>query len=569
VNCANDNLVGASFWRDGFVDVETLGQWPPDTGIHFKIMKFDPESGRRSPIEGIEDVLASSYPTNFEFGGRLFFETSSGTFEYVDSKLTPSGLKAPLDPDPHPKFDRFLYHNEPVWFEPTYDGEICVAVFSQGRWSPQLKVVVPDLSRPRTISGVTCKIGPFGYARQVYDGKENHLFVITDQELLHKRGFELIDRKLLQKRAIASMDEEMTTVDAGSALFPANSDIDLEGWRLVRGKFVDESNLITTTPSANRKITYLDLPVLVDHQPAVVTIPDQGAPFTPVARLYQFVNSQWVPTSTLQMPCGAERYNVGIRQNGDRSYLAVATSIGQTHFHTIESEGFRKIRSSDPPDFFRLFDGSAMYCFIGRLGLVLGGLLAFFYVFLMWLGTVPTYEFGIQAVILANPLNRGIARLIDLCLIAGSAWFLGSPMTRNFDWANYVAAQNARLNDPTFQHPLITQGRWMMTMLVVWFVLMTLTLVIMQGRWGITPGKWLLRLRTVRTSLRPSGFARSLAREIVLVVDCLCGLCWTPGILCIALTTTRQRLGDLVADTIVVRASSLNNKNSEKQALRP
>ena len=76
--------------------------------------------------------------------------------------------------------------------------------------------------------------------------------------------------------------------------------------------------------------------------------------------------------------------------------------------------------------------------------------------------------------------------------------------------------------------------------------------MVTQAKWEITPGKWLCRLRTVRTSLRPCGFARSLAREIVFFVDCGNFICWTPGILSIALTDHRQRLGDLVADTIVV-----------------
>jgi len=40
-------------------------------------------------------------------------------------------------------------------------------------------------------------------------------------------------------------------------------------------------------------------------------------------------------------------------------------------------------------------------------------------------------------------------------------------------------------------------------------------------------------------------------------LPCLNTATWTPGILAIAFTESRQRLGDLVADTIVIRANSL------------
>jgi uncharacterized RDD family membrane protein YckC len=86
--------------------------------------------------------------------------------------------------------------------------------------------------------------------------------------------------------------------------------------------------------------------------------------------------------------------------------------------------------------------------------------------------------------------------------------------------------------------------------------LISLMLVIMQAR-GATPGKWLCGIRTLQTTLQPCGFARSLARELLLCVDNVNFVAWTPGILCIALTDCRQRIGDLVADTLVVEVRSL------------
>lgn len=556
VECMVDNVMEANFWGDGFVIVKSPLMWSPTMEFRYEFLKRDPDTGESIPIAGLEDVFSSTYPSIYEFEGRLFVETSRGMFELIDSKLTPSSLTAPAESgtERYARFKRFLHGNEPACFESTLDRQINVDVFSQGRWLPTLKVEIPELSLRDSNRPATGNFKAFGDSRQVYDGQERYLFVTTDEGLWCKRGFELADRKSRLPQDSAS-HAELTPVEICSALSPANPEIDLQGWSLVRARFDDESHGVQNMASAERKMTYLDLPVLVDRQPAIVTVPDQNIPFAPLARLYQFIDSRWVETSTLQMPCGTERYNIGSRQNGDKSYLVVATSIGQTHFYAIKSGGFRKIKSSDPPDFYAMFDGLPRYGWHAGLGVILGGILAFIEASLMPFGTKATYRAGLQTVCLANPFNRGVARIIDLGLIAGSGWFLGAWMTRDFDWVTYVVAMNARMNDPTFEHPLITKGRGVIALLAGSCVLMALSLVIMQGWWGITPGKWLLRLRTVRTSLRPSGFAGSLAREIVLVVDCLCGVCWTPGILCIALTANRQRLGDLVGDTIVVRLS--------------
>lgn len=74
-----------------------------------------------------------------------------------------------------------------------------------------------------------------------------------------------------------------------------------------------------------------------------------------------------------------------------------------------------------------------------------------------------------------------------------------------------------------------------------------------QARNGTTVGKWLLGLRTLRTTGRPCGLARSILRELLLCIDSLMLLCWLPGAISIVLTSRSQRLGDLAADTVVVR----------------
>ena len=134
-------------------------------------------------------------------------------------------------------------------------------------------------------------------------------------------------------------------------------------------------------------------------------------------------------------------------------------------------------------------------------------------------------------------------------------------MTRGFDWLSFFEALNLRINNPEFDHPTFSIAVRVAGIMACWLVVIVFSLITAQAIWGVTPGKWLCRLKTLRTSLRPCGFAHSLVREIILAVDCCNLLCWTPGLVSIALTEYRQRLGDIVADTIVVETRSLTMAN--------
>lgn len=71
-----------------------------------------------------------------------------------------------------------------------------------------------------------------------------------------------------------------------------------------------------------------------------------------------------------------------------------------------------------------------------------------------------------------------------------------------------------------------------------------------EGRFGKTPGKWLLGIRVLGTDLRPCGFGRALLRNLLTFVDGFFN--FLVGVLLVALTENWQRLGDLAARTIVV-----------------
>jgi uncharacterized RDD family membrane protein YckC len=89
------------------------------------------------------------------------------------------------------------------------------------------------------------------------------------------------------------------------------------------------------------------------------------------------------------------------------------------------------------------------------------------------------------------------------------------------------------------------------TLICSLFLLIVNSLI--QGRWGVTLGKWICGIRTVRSTLRPCGFARAMVRELLLLGECFMASTWIPVTLLVAFTSCQQRAGDLVADTIVIR----------------
>ena len=169
------------------------------------------------------------------------------------------------------------------------------------------------------------------------------------------------------------------------------------------------------------------------------------------------------------------------------------------------------------------------------------------------------YGFGLTNVRLAPIWRRCLARGIDLTLILGLAGFyaiqLGPYQIAAVVYDLWEAMQPGYAGkfdfhgiEPFFQTPngnlAIQSSSWAA---VVFFIL-----IVAQSRWGVTPGKWLCRLRVVRTTLRPCGFARSLLREFLMIADAPLLLTILPAILAMVTTDHRQRIGDLFADTVVV-----------------
>lgn len=88
-------------------------------------------------------------------------------------------------------------------------------------------------------------------------------------------------------------------------------------------------------------------------------------------------------------------------------------------------------------------------------------------------------------------------------------------------------------------------------MLVYWIGIF----VIWQGLNGATLGKSLLGIRTVRPDGRPCGIGRAAARWLLLIVDAFFYLFPVVGLVTALASRGNRRVGDMAADTYVVKAS--------------
>lgn len=252
---------------------------------------------------------------------------------------------------------------------------------------------------------------------------------------------------------------------------------------------------------------------------------------------YRMQNGNWV-NATPKFPPEMRGFGVA---GGPTGYL-VSNDLS---LFQVKSSSLERVTTGTPmSERFR-----SVLIYLKTLGLYLlatGGLILGAWR-LMQIHRKRGYVYGKRSVIHASILRRGIARGIDFLLTVFPAYFWFSVMLSE-DVMIPLQQQSATVGivDPFFFMLLSILGLWLGT---------TLILCYGEGNWGFTPGKWLLGIRTLRTTLRPCGMLRSFARELLVYVDGLFFLTWLPGVLLIALTPHWQRLGDLTADTVVVNES--------------
>lgn len=168
-------------------------------------------------------------------------------------------------------------------------------------------------------------------------------------------------------------------------------------------------------------------------------------------------------------------------------------------------------------------------------------LLAFILSGLMLRHRVSVHSHGGETAQYASLIRRAFAQMVDgIILVAGMlpfiiGWFA---MFRMFEDEAEV-----------MMFPLVMLAGFAFAF--VWAVFLLLIFSWTEGKWGLTPGKWLVGIRVVGTDLEPCGFGRALLRNFLKLVDGFFN--FMVGMLIVTFTKDWQRVGDMAARTIVIR----------------
>jgi uncharacterized RDD family membrane protein YckC len=206
-------------------------------------------------------------------------------------------------------------------------------------------------------------------------------------------------------------------------------------------------------------------------------------------------------------------------------------------FEIVGGRSSRKVKLGEemaPP-------GTVMLASYGStaLGWVLALLMGLLLTPTMQRRRITEHRAGSRSATYASLARRGIAAGIDFLIsggpmIAGWAMFMGvfvemeqSPLTGMLDAAGVL-------------------GIGILFGVACFFLFSYL-----EGRYGKTPGKWLLGIRVLSVELEPCGFGRALIRNVLMVADGMFSC--VVGVLMIAITPSWQRVGDLAGRTVVLR----------------
>ncbi len=140
----------------------------------------------------------------------------------------------------------------------------------------------------------------------------------------------------------------------------------------------------------------------------------------------------------------------------------------------------------------------------------------------------------------ASVLRRAVAQIVDLMIV-------------NIPFAVLAAVLYKAGSEKIFtimEEHFVFMLLGFFAFLGLFFIWGILYFTIPEGLWGLTPGKMLVKIRVLGEDMRPCGIGRALLRNILKIVDGFFN--FLVGIIVVAFTENWQRVGDLVARTIVI-----------------
>jgi|GEM_PF-1998983 len=490
------------------------------------LMSADPEKGDlKETAMKVDFPLLGMCPD----GEQLWAITTSRVFRVQGDSIKDFKPKRVLTRPSEP----FVYEGQLAVIDSTKTGIPTLLVFQSDEWVEVGGVVIPLSLATQQVDGKATLVSaaPTPGAGALLEVK-----VISYEGTLHtfvSDGVTIVYRNQLELAPV-------------SALSPANAP-----------QMIDFSNPrdweVACTTASRVGIASKDAikAGLVNGEPILVTGTgsSRSNPFQNVILIaYQRVNGQWMQTTQMSSP---SLLDLLLNSDGQKTYVAGQSFVQVLRFYQLTPAAF------EATGVLLKVPQMAIQAIIENMALfgqfVYWPALLFYALgvsYLMRIFVDPAYSFGKTQVELASFTRRGIAQVIDYFVYAISLY----PIQVAYGLAS--KEQIEENIDQIFDfgpNGMMRRYLWMaVTLMVVGLSIMAVKCAI-EGRWGITLGKWICGIRTVRTTLRPCGFFRAVFREILLYVDCAAAMSLIPITLLFAFLKKRQRLGDIVADTIVIR----------------
>lgn len=275
--------------------------------------------------------------------------------------------------------------------------------------------------------------------------------------------------------------------------------------------------------------------VLLDSNPAVfVTAHNENSLITG----YRKTGSNWSSFFTHQSFITSD-FGAFPLETAGRAALLIQGFPGSLDLVTVNGqEVSAKVRHGSPFPFPKSF--MLMMLIPQGLTLLLPLLLAVIFSALMRKHRIVYLQAGPEKRPYASLTRRAFAQVIDAVILWAPLLVAGLKiLTSFFSEENPFFMTSGFL--PVFA--LLLGG-------LLWLLVCLIGFSIMEGRRGVTPGKWVFGIRVLGIDLQYCGFWRALVRNLLRFVDGFFN--FLVGILVVALTEHWQRVGDLAARTVVV-----------------
>ncbi len=276
------------------------------------------------------------------------------------------------------------------------------------------------------------------------------------------------------------------------------------------------------------------LVVLIEQEPVVF---HRGTRDSKVVGL-RLVGKTWRPFFRYDAMLTSD---MGVFPLGESGKFVMLSQSFPGSLRLVEVEGARVIREVRHGSGFP-FPRGFMVMMVGFYAptLILPLILAVILTGLMRKHRICEHEAESVSMPFASLTRRAFAQIIDF-------FILGAPLLAGF----LLIFPGFDLEKMLISGPgHILAGFGLILSQLLWVVVCLFIFSLLEGKWGVTPGKWFLGIRVLGTDLRPCGFGRAFVRNLLKFIDGFFN--FMVGILLVALTENWQRVGDMAARTVVI-----------------